>query len=324
MFCEWRPPRAGASQGEEALTPAYAGEPSITTQLVDRCRPARTQSGKGERRRRDGAVKPPGLSTNPNFGARRSSRVRTGVLWFDNSIAAARYSRRSPTSTRRSQRARNRSRWGLAWLGPGPERTRRTAHATSAPSNWQNTGMEPVNVVTLVGLIGSAVGYMFSRLDQRSVRARLKRDMELLEKAPSGTAARASLEALVDRESDRLNRPWATARHRLVPSGLGVLTTGSVLFLLSYGVRVVALDNFYQSLNTYVLNDGGGGYQLNNAGSWLVGTTYALQTLGAAVGVLGIAAVVLGILVQLVQRRVTGHRLVETPISHDGQASAQQ
>ena len=162
--------------------------------------------------------------------------------------------------------------------------------------------MEPINVVTLVGLIGSAIGYLFSRLDQRSARARLKHDMKLLEMAPAGSAARGFLEALVDREAERLNRPWTLTGYRLLSRGLWILAAGAMLYIVAYGVHYSAFHYFDNSLTEYVSYGDGGGYQLNNAGNWVVGTTYSLQTLGAAVVLLGIGTILISLIAQLARR----------------------
>jgi hypothetical protein len=177
--------------------------------------------------------------------------------------------------------------------------------------SWHHVNMEPVNVVTLVGLIGSAIGYLFTQFDQRSIRTRLKNDMKLLEMAPSGSAARASLEALVDKEAERLNHRSALSGYRLFPGGLSTLLTGCFLFGVAYAVRYCAFHYFYSSVTEYVLNDGGGGYQDNNAGNWITGTTYSLQTLAAAILVLGISIIILSIFVQLRRKartRFIAHR----------------
>jgi uncharacterized membrane-anchored protein YhcB (DUF1043 family) len=173
---------------------------------------------------------------------------------------------------------------------------------TRSSGSWQDVTMEPVNVVTLVGLIGSAIGYLLSRIDQRSTRARLKNDMKLLELAPAGSPARRSLEALVDREAERLNRPWAVARYQMLPQGLWILGAGVLLYVVAYGVRYSALSYFNNFLAEYVSYSGGGGYQLNNAGTWVVATTYSLETLGAVVALVGLGIVIVAFIARLTPR----------------------
>lgn len=151
--------------------------------------------------------------------------------------------------------------------------------------------MEPVNIVTLVGLIGTAIGYGFTRLDQRSIRVRLKNDIKLLEMSPVGSAAHASLAGLVDKEAEQLNRRTAGIRMRLLPRGVQVMVTATIIYLAVYVAHYTAFHYFGSSMTMYVTWDGGGGSEPTSAANWIDGTTSSLQTLAVAVALVGAAAV---------------------------------
>jgi hypothetical protein len=164
--------------------------------------------------------------------------------------------------------------------------------------------MEPINIVALVGLIGSAIGYLFSRIDQRSVRARLRSDIKLLEMAPARSAAHASLEELVDKEAERLNRPWARVENQLLPRGVWILAVGIILVLVANGTRYSAFHYFDSFMTVYVSAGDGSGYELSAAANWVMGVASSLQTLGIAFGLLGAVTIVCSGVLRLVSRIV--------------------
>lgn len=101
--------------------------------------------------------------------------------------------------------------------------------------------MADLDVVALLTAAGGAIGYVWARVDGRSVRSRLKIDLELLNLTTAGTPEHARLKALVQAEADALDPTTQTLDRRAMRAGTYLFVLGLAFILLSYAaIRLVA------------------------------------------------------------------------------------
>lgn len=102
--------------------------------------------------------------------------------------------------------------------------------------------LDAIDLVALLTAVAGGIGYLIARLDARSVRARLKADVELLKSVPADSTAYNDLLVLVNAEARALRpdrRTWVVRLEAgLLRAGIAGTVVAVVLFL---GVRILIM-----------------------------------------------------------------------------------